>query len=167
MTEGAGAYQLIVTREARGYRRVISAEADHVEDTSKSGVITMREGKRVPLNSIWIAVDATTGASATATPRAEGAAVETTRLNPELSRKVTRSGQLVAYLWVRPKVGAWTLKAEDSGRYDDDPTPDDKLAIDVERMTPVGKSPSPPRQLEPGDVLFAVNVLDLTVVEIR
>lgn len=92
MTEGAGTYQLVVTREARGYRRVISSNATHVEDTSKSGVITMREGKRVPMNSVWIAVDPATGASATATPREEGAAIETTRLDPELSRKVTRSG---------------------------------------------------------------------------
>jgi hypothetical protein len=167
MTAGEGAYQLVVTREARGYRRVISAKADHVEDATKSGVVTMREGRRVPMNSVWIAVDPATGASATATPREEVPAVEKARLNPGQLRKVTRTGQLVAYLWVRPKVGAWTLKAEDSGRYDDDPAPNGKLAIDVERMTPVGDSPSPPSQLAPGDVLFAVDVLDLTVVELR
>lgn len=127
----------------------------------------MAADRRIPQNSIWIAVDPKSGASTIATPRPDGVSIEKLRLNPGQLRKVTRAGELVAYLWVRPGVGAWTLEAQDSGRYDDDAKPDQKLSIEVSRMSPVGNSPVSPAELAAGDVLFAVDVLNLTVIELR
>lgn len=167
VTPGQGVYQLVVTREEAGYRHLFSTKPSHRADDARTGTVEMLSGRRIPQNSIWIAVDPKTGASAIATPRPEGLALESARLNPGQLRKVTRDGHYVAYLWVRPGVGAWYLEAEDSGMYDDDPTPDRRLAIDVGRMAPVGDSPSSPHQLAPGDALFAVDVLDLTVLELR
>jgi hypothetical protein len=153
-------------RIAEGYARHMATGADRVS-ADADGTVDIRRGARVPMHSLWIAVDLASGASTVASPDPRGAAHVREKLSLGQVRQLTRDGDYVMFLLVRPRVGAWTQTVEDSGFYDGDGTPDLKVKLDVERMQPLGRSPSAPRQLERTDIVFAVDPMNLTVVELR
>jgi hypothetical protein len=154
-------------RIAEGYSRHMATGAERVTDADGDGTVDVRRGARTPKHSVWIAVDLSSGATAVSSPDPAGAVHTREKLSMGQVRQLTRSGDYVMFLLVRPRVGAWTQTVEDSGYYDSDSTPDLKVKLDVERMQPVGDSPSAPRHLEKTDVVFAVDPMNLTVVELR
>lgn len=155
-------------RIASGYSRKISIGAARLADDDADGTVLLRGGHRVPLHSVWIAVDLTTCASTVATPHPPGLSHSRERLNPGELRQLARDGEYVMFLLVRRGVGAWTLTIEDSSIRDADRKPNRKLALNIADMKPVGSSPPSPEELRMGeDVLFAVDPLTLAVIELR
>jgi hypothetical protein len=167
LTPAGDVVVLGAARIAEGYSRHMATGAERVSDADGDGIVDVRRGARTPKHSVWIAVDLSSGVSSVASPDPDGAALVREKLSMGQLRQLTRNGDYVMFLVVRPRVGAWTRTVEDSGVYDSDGTPDLKVKLDVERMQPVGDSPSAPRHLEKTDVVFAVDPMNLTVVELR
>lgn len=167
VTPGGSLVSYGVLRESAGYRQRVTHGVKSVQDDDRNGVVQVVSDRHIPWNAVFAVVDASSGASAVAGPRAETYTITRERLTAGQVRKIIRSGSFAAFLLVRPGVGAWSLTIEDSGIYDDDPMPDGKVGLDLERMVPVGEAPSPPRTFERSDVLFAIDPMTLAVVEWR
>lgn len=167
LTPGKGAITFVALREAKGYGLRVTKGAEVRRDDDGDGNVILFQGRSVPWYSVFIAVDASNGSSAIGGPHPELYAVGRERLAPGQIRKVVHSGDFAAFLLVRPGIGAWSLTVEDSGTYDDDPTPDGQLGVVLERMLPVGDAPAPPRTFERNDVMFAIDPIKLSVVEWR
>lgn len=168
LTPGKDAVYLEAARIARAYARDVLTVADRMHDSDGDGAVDLPFGPRLPLHSLWIVVDFESGASTVATPDPNGPAYTQERLNMGQLRQLSREGRYRMFLLVRPGAGAWKLIVADSGRYDaDGPIPDDKVKFDIARMEPLGDSPEAPGHLERGDVVFVIDPIDLTVVELR
>jgi hypothetical protein len=129
-----------------------------VPGTSGAGVAQLDIGKPVPLQSIWFAVDLTTGQFAAGAPPGyalrrfslAGGAFPTTSTRVEIGRR------LVVVLCVRPGVGAWTLRVGDGGPGDVDGVADGTVRIDVGQLVAVG-APSSLQSLASRDVVIVVD----------
>jgi hypothetical protein len=167
LTAGGEAVYLAAARIAHGYTRDIATESRTVSDPDRDGIADIPLHRRLPLHSLWIAVDLSTGRSAVEFPHPPGAFHRSEKLNMGELRELARDGFYVMFLLVRPSVGAWTLTVEDSDRHDADNVTDRKVKLRIRDMEPVGGSPGPPQHLQQGDVVFAVDPIDLRVFELR
>jgi hypothetical protein len=167
LTPGSSAVYLAAARIAHGYSRDIATESGTVSDPDHDGIADIPLHRRLPLHSLWIAVDLATGRSAVEFPHPPGAFHRSEKLNMGELRELARDGFYVMFLVVRPSVGAWTLTVEDSDRHDADNLTDRKVKLRIRDMEPVGGSPAPPQHLQKGDVVFAVDPIDLRVFELR
>lgn len=165
---GRGVVYLEAARVAHGYQRDIVKTARQVTDDDADGAVDLPFGPRLPLHSVWIAVDLATGTSAVATPHPAGSVHSVEKLNFGQLEQLTRDGDYWMFLLVRPGVGSWALTVGDSGSEDAVQTHvDHKVRMTIARMQPLGSSPPAPRQLDRKDVMFVVDPLNLHVVELR
>jgi hypothetical protein len=167
VTAGGDAIYLAAARISHGYSRDIATETGRLSDSDGDGVTSIPLQRPLPLHSLWIAVDLATGRSAVAFPHPPGVFHQVEKLNVGELRELARDGFYVMFLLVRPSVGAWTLTIEDSDRHDADGRADEKVKLRIRDMQPVGNSPEAPNHLAKGDVVFAVDPLNLRVVELR
>ena len=144
-----------------------------LHDDDGDGVVTLPGP--VPYRSVWVAVDYRTGAMATGAR--EGFPLYVAPIAPELFRKDAED-QIAALekrilrlmlLVVRPKQGAWALRAREGGSADRDREANGRLLMAFEDATPLeeGKEKAPKR-LKAGDVVVAIDLghLDVFVGEV-
>lgn len=167
LTPGRDGVSMAVLREAKGYEVETWQTAEVLHDADQDGVVTVLSGRRIPWHSLFVVVDLATGSSIASSPHPELVNIQQERLIPGQVRKLIREGEWAIFLLVRPKVGAWTLTIHDSGRADDDPKPDGKVGLSFDRMTPLGDAPAAPTTLERSDVIFVIDPLTLSLVELR
>lgn len=168
LTSRSDLIYLEAARVARGYARDMVTVAKRLSDSDADGAVDLPFGPRVPLHSLWIVVDLESGTSTVASPHPNGPTHTQEKLNVGQLRQLSRDGGYRMFLLVRPRVGAWSQIVADSGIYDSDgPVPDEKVKLDIERMQAVGDSPEAPRHLEQTDVVFVVDPINLTAVELR
>jgi hypothetical protein len=113
--------------------------------------------------SIWCAIDLTTGASVVATPTG----YELRRIDlPGNGVKRGIGGQLdrieAAHAFlegvvVRPGEGAWAFTAGDGGLHDADGQVNGRVEVDPALMRPIGASPAAPTHLLPHDTLILID----------
>ena len=166
LTPASGALLLRVSREPKGYGVRLVTDIRLLDDSDRDGVMTLPLGRPVPVDSVWIAADRDSAASAVASPQ-RAADHQLEKLQLGQLNQLTRDGDHLLVVLVRPGEGAWVQILEDSGIYDADFTADWKVRFDVERMQPVGDSPSAPRTLARTDAVFIVDLTTLAVTELR
>jgi hypothetical protein len=136
---------------------------DVLADEDGDGAVRFELDRMVPLQSIWVAVDLTTGAVAVATP--EGYTLRDASLPPGRgSGKAGRPDwigddrQLLEILVVRPGLGAWGSTLGDGGVNDEDGRGNGRISAALARLHAVGSSPAPPDHFLPKDLVFAVDL---------
>jgi len=162
MTPGGAVAWLAVSRERPQWVTTVRqwVTADTVADAS--GHAILRVGSDVPVKSIWIAVDVTTGAFAASSPPAypwrtqvpfPSAGVATAPGGTGIA-SIRDEHDDLEVLVVRPKAGAWALAA-----HHDDPESKGTAGtlVSVTRLTPLKGSPQAPAHLLPGDVIVAID----------
>jgi hypothetical protein len=132
----------IAERTATLVRREQIADAD-----DKDGSVRLELGRPVPFQSIWVAVDLTTGAAAVAVP--EGYPLRRVDLP---GRNLHAGGGkpdwveddrgYVDLLLVRPGEGAWVATVGDGGAEDDDGAYDGRLVASLAHLHGVGVRPA-------------------------
>lgn len=166
VTPSSGALLLRVSREPKGYGIRLVTDVRLLDDSDRDGIVTLPLGRSVPADSLWVAVDRTSAASAVASPQ-RAADHQLEKLQLGQLNQLLRDGDHLLVVLVRPREGAWVQTLEDSGIYDADFTADRHVRFDVERMQPVGDSPSAPRTLARTDAVFIVDLTTLAVTELR
>lgn len=167
LSSPSGVMLLRVSHEPQGYGTTVVTDARLIEDADGDGTVTLQLERRVPPDSLWIAVDRASGAASVAAPRPDRIRHEKERAAFGQMQRLVRSGDVLMVVLLRPGVGAWVRNVQDSGVYDDDAAPDHKLELSIERLEPIGDSPGAPRTLTRDDVVFAIDPYTLRVIELR
>jgi hypothetical protein len=162
LTPGGKLAWLGVAREREGWTTRVTQwqDANAVADSAGRAVLDL--GRAVPVKSIWVVVDMTTGAFAADAPPAYPWAVETDFPTAGATFASDRASivslqddkQQLEVLVVRPKVGAWraTIRHDDPGSRDSA-----GVLLTPSDLAPWGKAPSSPGLLVPGDVIVGID----------
>lgn len=139
-----------------------------LSDSDRDGVVILDEP--IPLTSVWIAVDSTTGAYGT------GAQVEfpiyVRPIAPAFYRKdaedqiaaLEQRLARVGLLLVRPRQGAWMLRGREGAYGDSDGAANSRLLMAFGDLLPVGNGKEKaPKQLKAGDVVVAIDLGQLDI----
>jgi hypothetical protein len=174
LTPGSDAIFWSVGREPLGaVQRVVRHQGVKVVDALGEARFEPESGA-VLLKSVWAVADVATGALAIAAPPgfvlqeipfpgngfAAGAPGRVNRLRHELSA--------LDLLMVRPDVGAWRLRAHDTGARDRDGEDDDRVLTDLDDLEPFDPGgPEPPERYARDDVLVVLDPRELTFYATR
>jgi hypothetical protein len=162
-TPGGSVVWFGVVRDRPGWtNRVVRRDA-LVTDSDGDGDVRLDLGLPVAPQSIWAAVDLTSGAVAVATP--EGMPRREVELPVNALRSSARgvveavedSRQFLEILVVRPGEGSWTISVGDGGASDDDRQSDGNIRAALATMRPAAATKTAPSQLLPGDVVVVVD----------
>jgi hypothetical protein len=127
-------------------------------DDDRDGRVTFDAD--VKPRSIWVAADIAAGEMTTASPAGltlkpiPGSALRS-------PQSISLRGDLLEFLYFRPGVGAWRQTVVDSAATDVDGEPDGLGTISFDLMRAVDESSSSPAHYSHGDILVAINPLDL------
>jgi hypothetical protein len=148
--------------------------AEVQRDGDGDGKIVWDLDREVPLRSIWVAVDFSTGRAVAVSPEGYPLRRVTWR-GRGLARGNSRSDRVEDFrgyaevLLVRPGEGAWRLTVGDGSEQDDDGVPDGKLAAALDQMRPLAGAgeAGPPNRFGPKDVVVLIdpNQMELALVE--
>jgi hypothetical protein len=174
LTPGGDAVFWSVGREPLGaVQRVVRHHGMAVVDALGEARFEPETGA-VLLKSVWAVSDITTGAFAISAPPgfvlreipfpgngfAAGAPGRANRLRHELSA--------LDLLMVRPGVGAWRLRAHDTGARDRDGEDDDRVLTDLDDLEPFDPGgPGPPERYLRDDVLVVLDPRELAFYATR
>ena len=154
---GAGRYRSAWQIE---HLRVLEVRVDDDGD----GSVTVELDQAIPLQSVWWAVDATTGDLAVATregytaDRREAPAGALARGDRGEALLVVHGWPAANALVVRPGAGVWTVRAGDGALNDSDGAPNGVIQIPVAAFRPRAGTAAPDLdELLPGDVLVVVS----------
>lgn len=152
-----------VARELADYAATIVRRDQVVEDEDGDGKVRLEVGKPVPVQSVWIAVDLTSGAFAVAVPEGSIASeMPQPGRNPGRGEAgkpewVEVDRQYLELAVVRPGLGAWALTLGDGGGADEDGATDGSITASLARMRSLGASPAAPDRFSPRDVVAVVD----------
>ncbi len=155
-----------VAREFSRHALTIVARQEIVADEDGDGAVRFKLEGEVPEQSYWFAVDLESGAYAVAAPAGyelRRADLPERALPAELAHFELDRPFVYAVL-VRPKVGAWRLRAGDGGEADEDGAPDGTLRARLQALESLGESPPPPEKLAPGDLLLVVDPNEMEIL---
>lgn len=143
-------------------------------DDDGDGVIRLEMEDGVPGQSVWAAVDITSGAFATAA--APGFELQPLSLSPSAVRPgalgssdlFEAEGVQLELLLARPGAGAWGRALGDGGDADFDGRGDGWLQLALDDLRALGNTPAlRPAVARPGDVLVAVDPMSLRLYAAR
>lgn len=143
-------------------------------DDDRSGGFAYTTPHGLVRRSVWVAVDLETGKYVFSSP---GDAAIVRQLRTERIKRDSEGvlgifdndDQLTAeMLIVRPKAGAWRLRALEGGDGDADKTRNGKLNLASKDATPVSGNEKSPKRLKNGDVVAVIDPvrLELVIVEL-
>lgn len=174
VTPGGAVVLFSCARTSLNGRTHVRPRAVTLHDDDGDGAVRLTPEDAVPLRSVWIAVDFTSGATATgAHPRftlfttgipaaafrkdAEG---EIERLDHDIRR--------LLLLVVRPGTGAWMLFARDGAEGDSDQSKNARLSMSFASARTVEGKAAAPKHLKADDVVAAIdpNHLDIHLTRI-
>lgn len=161
-----------IAREPTGFfTRVVRRQ--EVLRVDASGQVRLSLDRTVPFNSVWFVTDLSTGVFVVGRPQASAARElpfppEAVRIAvPGRAGRLTSKIGFVEILYVRPGRGVWGLTVGHRGESDDPDTPDHDISAALDRMTPIGASPSPPSDFAEGDVILLVDPRELQFLATR
>ena len=143
--------------------------AKRFTDDDGDGIVRYAASRPIPLRSIWVAVDLDSGRYAIAGPEGYPLAVlpfpsALLQHDAEGAIGVFGNEMVSAELFViRPKAGAWRLRAAEGGGGDADKEKNGKLDLAAGDAVPVGGSGPAPKHLRKGDIVV---VIDPTQMEV-
>jgi hypothetical protein len=151
-----------VAREIADDWATIVRREDVAEDTDGDGVVRFDLDRPVPLKSIWVAVDLTTGEYALGTPEGfplqqldlPGRGLGRAASGPEW---VESPGQFAEVLIVRPGAGAWGMTAGDGGEGDEGARGDRRVTVSLPRFHGVRATAAAPERYSPRDLVFSID----------
>lgn len=162
-TRGGRVYVFSVAREPKGYYTNVAVQEAVLHDDDGDGRVQWDFPSGLPVRSVWLAVDVTSGASAAA-PRPDYTATRTALTEKHLKNDVTgeierlgAEGGHLEFIVVRPSVGIWGARVFLRGPKDQG-TEDDQVAVsllDLDRRA--GTIEPPPKHLKKDDVVFILN----------
>ena len=163
ITPGGQVVWFSVAREIAERTATLVRREQIADDDDKDGSVRLELGRPVPFQSIWVAVDLTTGAAAVAVP--EGYPLRQVDLP---GRNLHAGGGkpdwveddrgYVDILLVRPGEGAWVATVGDGGAEDDDGAYDGRLVASLARLHGVGASPAGgPQRFSPRDLVAVID----------
>lgn len=158
-----------VVRGSRRGRTHVTREAMTLRDDNADGRVEFTPEIAVPLRSVWVAVDHSTGNAAAGAhsgfPLILGEIPATTfRRDAEgLVAQLEREIRRLIVLVVRPGVGAWTIFARDGDERDTDRTPNGRVAISVRDARRVDGTEPAPGRLRSGDIVVTIDPSHLDV----
>lgn len=145
--------------------------AEMLSDTPGAGAVTYKPGGGVPFRSLWFAADLASGSVGFATP--QGFEPDHREIAPASIKKdadgliaaLEMERLTVEMLLIRPKEGAWLLRAREGSPSDGDRARDGRLTLLFDQAEPLGaRKDKAPRRLKAGDVVV---VLDPGRLELR
>jgi len=163
VTPGGKVACFSVAREISERTATIVRRPRLAEDDDKDGSVRLELDRKVPFQSIWVAVDLTTGESAVAVP--DGYPLHRVDLP---GRNLGHGGGkpdwveddrgYVDVFIVRPGQGAWWGTVGDGGETDDDGAYNGRLIASLVRLHGVGASPpGAPQHFSPHDVVVVID----------
>lgn len=173
LTPGGDVILFSSAKRARNESTFSEALARILSDSDGDGVVILNEP--IPLTSVWVAIDSTTGALGT------GAHAEfpiyVRPIAPALYRKdaedqiaaLEQSLTRVGLLLVRPRQGAWMLRGREGAYGDSDGAANNRLLMAFGELLPVGGGKEKaPKQLKAGDVIVAIDLgqLDIFIAQV-
>jgi len=164
--EATSGGEVVLFTASLAQRRGVLLRASNVQriaDDDGDGRITFTTSRPYPLQTICVAVDLVSGRAVIATRDGyEARRVEF----PSQVRKKDAEGMLgfdgierlgAEMVIVRPKSGAWRLRAAEGGAEDGDRRSDGRLSLLNSDAVPVGASGNAPRHLRKGDVVAVID----------
>jgi hypothetical protein len=168
-TPGGSVVLFSAARTSRQGRTHVTRQALMLADENGDGIIEFTPEVRIPMRSVWIAVDYLTGAVAAGAPVSFPLTVSELTAGAyrndadgtiaQLEKQLRR----LTLLLVRPGNGAWTAAARDGDEPDADKTRNARVAIAFGAARPIRGSPAAPRGLKRGDVIVAIDPTQLDV----
>jgi hypothetical protein len=167
VTAGAEVVVLVASVEGGGGVPVQRTGAKAFRDDDRDGVVTFTDARGIPLRSVWIAIDVETGRSAIASP--DDFPLQSSALPASLLDE-DGDGVLGVFdlhqrnadmLVVRPKSGAWRLRAHEGGNGDGDKHANGKLRLDAADAIAVAGDKPAPKRLKKGDVIAIIDPVNL------
>lgn len=143
-----------------------------LSDDDRDGNVRLELGRPLAAASVWIAVDAGSGAFDIATPaglelRRRAWRGQGLRKRPDGRDAIGDSRGQAELLVVRPGGGAWRLRLGDGGPSDEDGSADGRLEAPLDRLVPLADGPPPPKEFQAEDFVLLVDPNSLEVVTER
>jgi len=168
----AGAEVVVLVASVEGEGGVLRQRtgAKNFRDDDGDGVVTVADGRGVPLRSVWIAVDVETGRSAVAAPAdfpLQSSSLPDSLLDRDADGVIgvfELQQRNVEMLLVRPKSGAWRLRAHEGGNGDADQRANGKLRLAAADAIAVAGDAPPPKRLKKGDVIALIDPVNLEAI---
>lgn len=163
LTAGGKVVWFGVAREISARTATIVRRDEIAADEDKDGAVRFELDRPVPFQSIWVAVDLTTGAAGVAVP--EGHPLRRIELPGRTAGHgsgkpdwVEDDRGVVEILLVRPGEGAWGATVGDGGEADDDGAYDGRLMASLARLRRMeGTASEAPERFRPRDVLVIID----------
>lgn len=165
VTAGAQVAWLSVWRDFPEASLRITRIVEVTEDEDRDGATDLELEAAAPHQSVWVAVDLTSGAIAVEAP--EGYPLQTPDFRPGAIQVghggsgdlLEQDRRFLLVLLVRPGVGAWSEVVGDGGQNDVDDEGNGRLTLAFESLQPLAESPPlQPAVLKPGDVLVSIDM---------
>jgi len=163
VTPGGKVVWFSIAREISLHTATIVPRQQIVEDNAKAGSVRLELDREIPFQSIWVAVDLTTGALDVAVP--QGYPLRRFEI-PSSSLRHDESGDdwiestrgYVAVMLVRPENGAWWSLVGDGGMDDDDGAYDGRLLASLPELREVeGSDLEAPESFAAKDVVIVID----------
>ncbi len=163
-------FALGLERVANAWSSVVRQRGEEV-DNDLDGSLTFESPQKIPRSSVWAFVDVDgeqVYASSPSGARFRLVEADRTRFRKG-ARRLLLQGTSWDVLWFRKQQGIWQLTSKDGGPGDRDGVGNRRMDISADDFVarfPEGRDP--PRSLEAGDIVLAVNrdSLGVTLVEI-
>ena len=163
MSKGGSVTLVSLTRDVDDWTAKVTPLSALLTDTDGDGSETYELGRSVIKRSLWVAVDMSTGGAIVVSP---GLAGVQSKLDPSEAIQLGKGGlyslladkrTVLDLTVVRPKVGAWHIRAWDGGKNDADQTADGTILIDSLTMTPMLPGGRGLQDFQAGDVLLGLD----------
>ena len=163
MTKGGSAALVSLTRDVEDWVAKVTPLSALLTDSDGDGSETYELGRSVVKRSVWVVVDVSTGDAIVVSP---GLAGVQSKLDPSEAIQRGKGGlysiladrrNVLDLTVVRPKVGAWHIRAWDGGKNDLDQTADGVIQVDSLTMTPMQPGGRGLPDFQVGDVLLGLD----------
>lgn len=173
-TRGGSVVLFSCTRYSK-YRSIgVQPEARMLRDDDSDGVVRFTPGAPIPIRSVWVAVDETSGASAAGAPpefpllvSPLGADNLRKDVQGEIASLAAALPRLIVLL-VSPGKGAWILASFDGEATDRDTKKDGHVLLSFSDAKAVDGKDKPPNQVKKDDVVVAIDPghLDVFITQV-
>jgi hypothetical protein len=169
VTKGGDVVLFSCARGTRDRRIHVQPLASVLHDEDRDGIVSVTRADGVPIRSVWVAVDFTTGSTAAgAHPTfpllvsSIGEGMYRKNAAGEIAELIHEQPRIVLLL-VRPGRGAWLLRAFDGGEGDRDGVASGTLSLLFEDARSITGKDKAPKGVKKDDVIVAIDPSHLDV----
>lgn len=150
-----------LVRDAVGHHveiRVVSG----IQQATNEGSLAVAETKADASHALWLICDVDAGTFTRARPSGYVTSSRPIGIDaiPEGQSFVVQTGE-AKILYVRPRVGAWTVSSYDGGARDADRTMNGSVVVAMESLRDLGDGVPPPETIHAGDLVLVIDTLEM------